>query len=163
MTNIKQSGRCLCGEVTYEVSAPPIHTTICHCKMCQRSTGSAYLLEPIFYVGDFSVTAGETKVYTHISDLSALALYVNFCANCGTKLFQTFERFPEALGVFGGTFDDPNWFARNPENTRHIFVDSAIKGDILPADYMLYHQHTADAVTGEKQEPFIHNVHKTVE
>lgn len=163
MTCPVQSGRCLCGEVTYEVSAPPIHTTICHCKMCQRSTGSAYLLEPIFYVGDFSVTAGETKVYTHISDLSALALYVNFCANCGTKLFQTFERFPEALGVFGGTFDDPNWFARNPENTRHIFVDSAIKGDILPADYMLYRQHTADAVTGEKQEPFIHNKHKTVE
>lgn len=163
MTNIKQSGRCLCGEVTYKVSAPPIHTTICHCKMCQRSTGSAYLLEPIFYIGDFNVTAGKPKIYTHISDLSGLALYVNFCAKCGTKLFQTFERFPEALGVFGGTFDEPDWFTRNPDNTRHIFVDSAVKGDILPADYLLYHQHTADPISGEKLEPFELMEHKLVD
>lgn len=116
-----------------------------------------------FYIGDFKVVAGETKVYTHISDVSGLALYVNFCANCGTKLFQTFERFPEALGVFGGTFDEPDWFTRNPDNTRHIFVDSAVKGDILPADYMLYHQHTADANSGEKLEPFKLDEHQQVE
>ena len=162
MSEIDQRGRCLCGEIEYAVSDAPIHTTICHCKMCQRSTGSAYLLEPIFYIGDFKVTKGTPKTYTHVSDESDLALYVNFCAECGTKLYQTFERFPEALGVFGGTFDDPDWIERTPDNTRHIFVDSALKGDILPADYLLYHRHTANPKTGDKNPPITLKSHGTL-
>ncbi len=32
------TGGCLCGAVRYEPSEPPIRTTICHCRMCQKST-----------------------------------------------------------------------------------------------------------------------------
>jgi len=154
MVEIEQSGRCLCGEVSYAVSSEPIHTTICHCKMCQRSTGSSYLVEPIFMLQNFDVTKGKPKQFVHISDLSAKELRINFCKKCGTKLYQTFERFPEVVGVFGGTFDNPDWFARTPENTRHIFVGSSQKGDVLPAGFLLYHQHTVDPETDEKLEPF---------
>jgi hypothetical protein len=163
MTGLAHEGRCLCGEIVFHVNAEPIHTTICHCKMCQRSTGSNYLIEPIFKLENLDVCEGQTTVYTHISDVSKLALHINFCKKCGTKLFQTFERFPEVVGVFGGTFDNPNWFSRTKENTRHIFVASAAKDTVLPAGFALYDQHTADAETGEKLKPYLLSAHKMVD
>jgi hypothetical protein len=163
MSKTQQFGRCLCGDIVYGVSASPIHTTICHCKMCQRSTGSAYLLEPIFMRSDFNLQSGSPKEFVHTSDMSGKNMFINFCARCGTKLYQTFERFPEVIGVFGGTFDDPNWFERTPHNTRHIFVDSAIKGDLLPPEFLLYHQHTKAPQTDEKLKPFILKQPKIVE
>jgi len=162
MANIEQVGQCLCGLVQYAVHEEPIHTTICHCKMCQRSTGSTYLMEPIFMRSAFTVKRGTPTVFQHVSDLSNKALNINFCSTCGTKIFQTFERFPEVVGIFGGTFDNPNWFQRTPENTRHIFVDSAVNGDVLPADFLLYKQHTSNAKTGEKLEPFKLTAHQIV-
>lgn len=102
----------------------------------------------------FKLNAGQPTEFVHQSDMSGKKMFINFCARCGTKLFQTFERFPEVLGVFGGTFDDPDWFERTSENTRHIFVDSAIKGDVLPAGFKLYHQHTKHPITEEKLTAF---------
>jgi hypothetical protein len=52
-----------------------------------------------------------------------------------------FERFPDVVGVFGGTFDDPNWFERSPQNSRHIFLASAQKGTIIPAGFKTFREH----------------------
>jgi hypothetical protein len=83
----------------YDVQSHPTRVTICHCKFCQRATGSAYLVEPIFDQSDFAVTRGEAKVYEHRSEGSGKRVYVHFCATCGTKLFLTFERFADVVGV----------------------------------------------------------------
>ena len=36
------SGRCLCGAVRYTLTADPAFSAICHCRDCQRFTGSAF-------------------------------------------------------------------------------------------------------------------------
>ena len=41
-------GGCLCGTVRYATKDDPVRVTFCHCRFCQRATGSAYLVEPIF-------------------------------------------------------------------------------------------------------------------
>ena len=46
-------GRCLCGEVSYDVLDKPQMAGICHCKNCQRQAGQRFQrygasLEPIF-------------------------------------------------------------------------------------------------------------------
>jgi hypothetical protein len=51
------------------------------------------------------------------------------------------ERFPDILGLCGGTFDDPNWFARSKDKCRHIFTRSAQEGVILPPGVDLYQEH----------------------
>ena len=38
----KINGSCLCGNVSYECSAEPSMTAICHCKNCQKQTGTAF-------------------------------------------------------------------------------------------------------------------------
>lgn len=137
----KAEGRCLCGAVRYEVLAQPARVTFCHCRFCQRSTGSAYLVEPVFAQQDFRVTSGTAKTYEHISEGSGKKVYIHFCAECGTKLYLTFERFAGAVGVYGGTFDDPNWFELTRQNSKHIYLDAAQRGAIIPAGVSTFREH----------------------
>ena len=36
------TGACMCGAVTFAVSRPLVGALYCHCKRCQRRTGSAF-------------------------------------------------------------------------------------------------------------------------
>jgi len=127
-----QEGGCLCGAIRYRVKSPPLRVTVCHCRFCQRATGSAFLVEPIFAKSDFAVISGQPKIYRQRSEGSGKMVDVHFCGDCGTKLFLTFERFPDAVGVYGGTFDDPNWFERSAAKTRHIFGWSRPQITLIP-------------------------------
>ncbi len=135
-------GGCLCGAVRYATAAKPLRVTYCHCKFCQHATGSAFMVEPIFERAKFEITSGTPAIYTLASKGSGKRVTINFCATCGTKLFLSFERFPEVFGVYGGTFDDPNWFERTPSMSRHIFLDSAQHGTIIPSGVRAYREHT---------------------
>ncbi|SDZ16572.1 Uncharacterized conserved protein [Jannaschia faecimaris] len=134
-------GGCLCGNVRYETRGQPVKVTLCHCRFCQRATGGAYLVEPIFEAQAFRLTKGVPKTYTHVSGGSGKEVFVHFCDTCGTKLFLQFERFADAVGVYGGTFDDPNWFELTPENSKHIFLGVAQRGTVIPARVDTYSEH----------------------
>lgn len=131
-------GGCLCGSLKYRVRSEPLRVTICHCKFCQRATGSAYLVEPIFARDDFELIKGTPSKYTQISESSGRPLTINFCPTCGTKLFNELERLPDIVPVYGGTFDNPNWFDRSPKVARHIFFAFAQKGTLVPPNYEIY-------------------------
>jgi hypothetical protein len=38
----EMTGRCLCGQVRYSATAEPAIVVVCHCKNCQKSTGTAF-------------------------------------------------------------------------------------------------------------------------
>lgn len=154
-------GGCLCGAVRYATESEPLRVTYCHCKFCQRATGSAYLVEPIFQKSRFRVTAGKPASYSQSSAGSHKRVTINFCSTCGTKLFFDFERFPEIFGIFGGTYDDPNWFERTPEVSRHIFLDSAQKGTIIPAGFNTFREHVT-LNDGSPIEPVIYREPHTI-
>jgi hypothetical protein len=135
------AGGCLCGAVRFRVTAEPLQTTICHCTFCQRLTGSAYLVEPIFKIQDVVLSGEAPKVYERRSEGSGKAVQVNFCGRCGTTIFLGFERFPTVLGICAGTFDDPNWFDRRPGKARHIFTRHAQDGVVLPPGVEIYLDH----------------------
>lgn len=149
-------GGCLCGAIRFRTSSVPHRVTVCHCRFCQRATGSAYLVEPIFLRSSFSITKGEPQVYDHRSKGSGKLIYIHFCGRCGTKTHQRFERFPDIVGVFGGTFDDPNWFDRAGETAKHIFLDDAQIDTLIPSHIKTYRQH-ATALSGVPNEPKIYD------
>jgi len=138
---LQEEGGCLCGAVRYTVTADPVWVTICHCTFCQRVTGSAYLVEPLFRREDVTFAGSAMKSYVHRSDGSQKEVTVNFCEVCGTTIRLDLERFPDVLGLFGGTFDDPNWFDRSAGNCRHIFTGSAQEGVVLPAGVKIFEEH----------------------
>ncbi len=101
------TGGCLCGAVRYESSEPPIRTTICHCRMCQKSTGSAFMVAAGFPRTALRFTKGEPKLYrsSPIKDKS-------FCADCGSLLVEQFlvptgNTAPDMIWVYVGTLDRP--------------------------------------------------------
>lgn len=131
-----------------------MRVTICHCSFCQRLTGSAYLVEPIFQREQIVFEGTPARTYEHRSDTSGKRVTLHFCGRCGTTVCLDLERFPDILGLCGGTFDDPNWFDRGADKCRHIFTRSAQAGVCLPSGYRLYEEH-ALRLDGSPTQPSI--------
>lgn len=157
----RNEGGCLCGGVRYATLANPGRVTVCHCRFCQKATGSAYMVEPIFGNDDFVLLAGSPKTFDQVSKGSGKVVHVHFCGNCGTKLWLSFERFPDAVGVYAGTFDDPCWFPIEPSTSKHIFLGVARADTIIPSGLPTFVEH---AVTngGVTQETKVFEAHHRV-
>lgn len=147
-------GGCLCGEVRYVVHAAPRRVTMCHCRFCQRATGSAYMVEPIFAKSDFALLAGTPRRYDTRSEGSGKVVHVHFCADCGTKLWLSFERFPDVVGIYAGTFDEPAWFPIEPATAKHIFLGVARPDTVIPASFPTFVRH-AMTNDGTPEEPTV--------
>ncbi len=99
------------------------------------------MVEPIFDADKFVVLAGSPRVFDQISSGSGKVVHVHFCPDCGTKLWLSFERFPDAVGVYAGTFDDPCWFPMDPATSKHIFLGVARAGTIVPSGIPTFLEH----------------------
>jgi hypothetical protein len=55
-------GGCLCGQIRFRITAPPLLTIACHCTGCQKLTASAYSLSIAVPSEGFAVTQGETAI-----------------------------------------------------------------------------------------------------
>lgn len=149
-------GGCVCGALRYRVTAEPVRMSVCHCRFCQRQTGSAFHIGAVFRTPDFAFTAGSPRVYAHRSTGSGNALNMHFCEVCGTKVAMTFERFPDVTCVYAGTFDDPDWVTPTPENSRQIFLAYARRGTIIPPGVPTFHEY-ATTLDGAPIEPTIYD------
>ena len=150
------TGGCLCGQTRYDTAGDPLWVTICHCRFCQRATGSDRMIEPIFERAPFAFTGAAPSVYSLPSDGSGKTIEVHFCATCGTKLALTFERWPDRIGIYIGTLDDPAAIAVTPENSKHIFVSEARPGTILPAQFNTFERHATEN-DGTPIAPVVHD------
>ena len=145
-------GRCLCGSLVYEAEGQPSTVTVCHCRFCQRATGGAYLVDALFRRSRFRILDGTPSVYDHVSEGSGNVVHIQFCATCGTKLWLEFERWPDLIGVYAGTLDDPGGFDRSPDRTHYIFADQAADWTVMPAGARVYPGDLTDA-SGERVTP----------
>lgn len=141
---IQQQGGCLCGNVRFALNRPPTQVTVCHCRFCQRATGSACMVEPSFDREALTVLSGTAAVYDHRSEGSGKIVHIHFCRDCGTKLWLSFERFPDDVGVYAGTFDDPCWFSIDPAPSKHIFLDVARTDTIIPPNLTTFPRHATE-------------------
>ena len=55
-----QTGRCLCGAVTWELTGDLIMTAICHCDHCQRQSGGAFSVNLIALDSQLSINGDLT-------------------------------------------------------------------------------------------------------
>ena len=59
------TGRCMCGAVAFEISEPLPGALYCHCKRCQRRTGSAFSVTGLTQPGSFAISEGADVVRTY--------------------------------------------------------------------------------------------------
>lgn len=103
---------------------------------------------------------GEPFTFETVSRGSGKRITISFCARCGTKLFQTFERFPSMVAVYGGTLDQPDLAAEAPHTWR-IFLDDAPAGTVIPAAVDIWPQHRLDAEGNAKKAIVFSELHVT--
>lgn len=149
--DVSEPGGCLCGAVRYQVTSEPYYVAVCSCTFCQRLTGSDYNVESMFRDHQFRLTKGSTKTYSYVSDGSGQPVHIHFCRDCGTSIFLRPDRFPDCVGVFSGSFDDPNWFRRDPDTVGYFFTSEAPRGMVIPAGFDTYSGH-AKALDGSMNE-----------
>lgn len=135
-------GGCLCGATRFETTADPVRVTTCHCTFCQRATGSANMVEPLFDKPALRVVKGTPKVFDLVSEGSGKVVHLHFCPDCGGRLYLSFERFPDIVGVYAGAFDDPAWFDITPDNAKHIFLGEARPDTVIPPGLPTFEEHS---------------------
>ena len=106
MANI--TGGCLCGRVRYTVTGEPAFSGLCHCRNCQRYTGSAFEALIAFPAASVGVR-GELKTYDDTGD-SGQPVHRHFCPNCGSGVVNEVDVLPGVMIVLAGTLDDPAAF-----------------------------------------------------
>lgn len=100
------SGGCACGAIRYESTATPLISWTCHCRDCQRASGGAYC--PVIYIPQAAlIITGESRYY-EVQAASGRSINRGFCGKCGSPVFVKPAVWPDALGVWAGSLDDPS-------------------------------------------------------
>ena len=112
-------GGCLCGAVRIAVSADPLLTRLCWCRLCQSLAAGNATVNVVF-PSDKVTVEGEVRWYDSRAE-SGNAMSRGFCPACGTPLFSKADARPHLLIVRAGALHDPELLP--PQGT--IWTDEA--------------------------------------
>ncbi|HEV2595994.1 MAG TPA: GFA family protein [Sphingomicrobium sp.] len=126
-------GGCECGSVRYRMGDKPIFVNCCHCRQCQKITGSAFAINGMIESDRLELTEGGDKLARHEGEAR--------CNECGTLLWGEHSRFGDTIKfVRLGTLDegeriapDAHFFVRS----KHSWVaipDGIPQFEMLPTD-----------------------------
>lgn len=110
MTKIR--GSCLCGAIQYSASADPLFMVNCHCRSCQKTSGSMFSAIVGIPASALALEGDTLNSYASRGD-SGKPIHRNFCSNCGTLIFARSENTPEVVYLRAGTIDSQ--FAFEPQ------------------------------------------------
>jgi hypothetical protein len=121
------TGRCGCGAVRFEVTAPFVSASYCHCTRCQRRSGTAASANGRVEPGSVRIVAGEDELRSWAPEGGFEKL---FCGRCGSALFSRAPGAADYAAVRLGAIDGdpgvrPQW---------HQFVADAAPWQDLPVD-----------------------------
>jgi hypothetical protein len=101
MSEVRLTGGCQCGAVRYALLKQPERPCVCHCRMCQKSSGNAFAAFAGVEAEFFVMTRGDFSVFHSSSEGERC-----FCNLCGTPLAW---RNPDHswTSVMIGSLDEP--------------------------------------------------------
>ena len=111
---MKASGGCQCEGIRYTFKGEPLMTYACHCRDCQRRTGSAFS-EGILILADQISLEGELSTWQRRSDTGVVKIRRS-CASCGNIIYGTADNMTGLLLLQAGTLDDTS--------SGHRFLDT---------------------------------------
>jgi hypothetical protein len=122
-------GGCFCGAVRYRLTAAPMIVHCCHCRDCQRQTGSAFVINALIETDRITMLSGAPEPVS-VPTYSGRPHDIYRCPTCKTALWSDYGRRPALRFVRVGTLDDPG--ALPPDV--HIFTRSKLSWVGLPED-----------------------------
>ena len=128
------TGGCLCGAIRYTIDAQVTGLRACHCKNCQKHSGTGGTVNAVVPTDKFKITKGTTKNYRDSATQSGRTLSRHFCAECGSSIYSQRHPDPGFVVVRAGSLDDssgmkvtggiltataPSWVHIDPASERH--------------------------------------------
>ncbi len=121
-------GGCTCRAVRYRLTSAPLFVNCCHCRWCQRETGSAFVLNAMIEAERVVVLQGAPVVVDTPSQ-SGKGQKISRCPTCQVALWSNYAGAGDAVRfVRVGTLDDPD---RHPPGI-HIFTSSKQPWVVIP-------------------------------
>jgi hypothetical protein len=100
----QMTGGCACGRVRYTAMVHDDDAYLCHCRMCQRSTGSISIAFKSMKQADVRWERQPDRY-----DSSPIAQRP-YCRECGTSLGFQFKERSDKMDLTVASFDDPSRF-----------------------------------------------------
>jgi hypothetical protein len=121
-------GGCTCREIRYRLTAKPMFVHCCHCRWCQRETGSAFALNALLEADRVVLLNGTPEVIDTPSN-SGKGQKISRCPKCHVALWSNYGGAGDVIRfVRVGTLDEPDRF---PPDI-HIFTQSKQPWVLIP-------------------------------
>jgi hypothetical protein len=129
-----QEGGCTCRYIRFRMSGKPLFVHCCHCRWCQRETGSAFVLNAMIEAERVQLLEGEVQMVDTPSN-SGRGQRVARCPKCFVALWSHYAGAGDAVSfVRVGTLDNPD--AQTPDV--HIFTSTKQPWVQLPAGVPMF-------------------------
>ena len=120
------TGGCKCGQVRFRMETAPIITHCCHCRDCQKVSGSAFRVNAMIETDRLTVFEGEAQSFRGKDGQNEVR-----CPDCGSSLWSYIPMFGEAIAFVGvGMLDEGERLAPQA----HYFTRSRHPWVTLPPD-----------------------------
>ena len=121
-------GACTCGAVLYRLNKKPMYVHCCHCRWCQRETGSAFVINALIESDQVEILAGRVETST-LPSASGKGQGIIRCSECHITLWSHYAGLDDKMSfVRVGTLNEPD---RLPPDI-HIYVSSKQPWVVLP-------------------------------
>ena len=127
-TGYPVEGGCDCRYVRYRVTSAPMVVHCCHCRWCQRESGTAFALNAMYESDRVEHIAGEPEVIDTPS-ASCAGQKIARCPKCRVALWSHYAGSgPVTRFVRVGTLDNPDLM---PPDV-HIFTSTRQQWVVIP-------------------------------
>lgn len=124
------TGGCPCGHIRYVLKDLPLFTHACHCRWCQRETGSAFAWNTVIETDRVILLSGQPEAVT-LPSASVKGQVICRCPRCWIALYSHYAGAGHLMAHLRvGTLDRPE---TQPQKA-HIFTESAQPWLTLPPD-----------------------------
>lgn len=122
------TGHCTCGQVRYRMTSRPLFVNCCHCRWCQRETGTAFALNAMIEADRVETLSGDVEIVM-TPTLSGKGQKIARCPKCRVAVWSNYSGAGDRVRfVRVGTLDEPD---RMPPDI-HIFTSSKQPWVVLP-------------------------------
>jgi hypothetical protein len=137
---LSAAGGCTCRSVRYTLTRAPLIVHCCHCRWCQRETGSAFVLNALIESSHVALSAGTPELIATPSN-SGKGQAIARCPRCRVALWSHYGGIHTLSFVRVGTLDEPDRF---PPDV-HIYTESKQPWVLLPQGARVFSQYYKSA------------------
>jgi hypothetical protein len=134
---VAYEGGCTCRQVRYRMTSKPMYVNCCHCRWCQRETGTAFAINAMIEADRVELLSGAPEIINTPSN-SGKGQKIARCPKCHVALWSNYSGAGNLVRfVRVGTLDEPDNF---PPDI-HIFTMSKQPWVVLPSGTPAVHEY----------------------